>query len=80
MTGSDEIGERQYAPAVAAWAVGRDLVLVFKQAGEGAEVNRGATLGRGLAHDLSLRLSLLDRDRGLSRWSLSAREPRGRWL
>jgi len=39
MAGSDEIGERQQAPATASRAVGRELVPMRVQAGEGAEVD-----------------------------------------
>lgn len=39
MAGSYEMGERQYAPAMALRAVGRELVAVLVQASEGAEVD-----------------------------------------
>ena len=53
LTGIDHRGQVEYRPAVATQAVGRKLVLVAVEAGEGAEVDHGPMVGRHEAHLMS---------------------------
>ena len=47
MAGFDHRGQVEHRPAVAARAVGREPVLMAVQAGEGAEVDHGASVSKG---------------------------------
>lgn len=67
--------ERQHPPAFALRAIGRELVVVLEQAGEGAEVDQRARIGLG-PRRVEMRASIV----GNHEWIARGRRCRQAWI